>query len=80
VHHAAKGDILRLDLDADLFGGLTPGRRDHGLVAIQVTGGHAVLAVSIARVEAAQQQDLPGAEEEQVYGGGEAGAHGGIIV
>ena len=42
-----------------------------GLIAIKMTGDHAVVAILEAGIAAAEQQDLVGLEEKEVHGGQE---------
>ena len=59
--------------------GFPGGGGPHGFVAVQMAGGHAVLTVAIAGVEATLYKDLIAAKEEEMNGGRKPGAHREII-
>src|SRR5512146_2250330 len=61
VHDAREEDVGSIDLHANLLGRLALSGSQNGLIAIQVPGGDTVFPVTVAGVEAAQQEDLPGA-------------------
>jgi hypothetical protein len=74
VHHTRVVDILWFKLDPNLLLCLTLRGSDDRFSAIQMPGRNAVLSISKAGVEAADQQDLVLAKEKQMDSGGKCGA------
>jgi len=66
-------------VQADLFLCLARGGRPDGLVALQMTGGDAVLSIAKACVKSTREQDLILTEEEKMNCDRESGTHCEII-
>ncbi len=73
MHHPDHLGRSRIEADTGLFLRLAADGGKHGFIAIKVTGHHAVVAIFVAGIEPAQEEDLTLAEEEEVDGdrGGE---------
>jgi hypothetical protein len=76
VHHLDNFDVLFTDIDPNFFPGLADGGGDNLLAPIEVPGDNAVIAVFVAGVVAAEEEDLIVLDEEEVDGGFECGGHG----
>jgi len=79
VHHLNNFGILLLDINPDLFFSLANGSSDNLLASIEVPGDNAVIAVFIASIAAAQEEDFIVLDEEEVDSGFECRGHVSVI-
>lgn len=66
LHHEGHPQLLGLQIEADLLGGLPDHRLADVLTVLRVAGGHVEQPVRIPRVGAAGQQDVGAAAQDQM--------------
>jgi hypothetical protein len=79
VHDAHHREVCRAQGNANLFVRLPDGRLGYALPAIEMASNHAVIAIFISGIRAAEEQRPVVTEEENVDRHGESGMHASVL-